>query len=344
MKMQYSIEHFTKNIDFITIQTASGSKLVLTNAGASIVELWVPNRAGEHDNVVLGYEEPDHYLDNTMVLGATIGRHAGRIDRAQIMADNKVIQLPTNEQDNLLHGGAEHFGTVLWDYTVEANLQAITVIFTMHSPAGHNDFPGNVDVNVTMTFTEQNELRIDYNGQSDAETVLNLTNHSYFNLSGATTSPIGDHTLVLHSDYYLQLAEDSIPTYAKAVRNTDFDYNQEKVIASIFNSQDPQAKLVDGFDHPFHLICSGPQIVLSEPHIGRCMEVETNYPYAVVYTANSLREDTLLRENTYAQKHTAICIETQLAPYSLRYKRFDAALGENEHYHYYTNFRFRTFL
>lgn len=338
--MQYTIKQHTDSLHSITITNTSGAKIVLTNGGASIVELWVPDKNGQLGNVVLGYQDINQYLDNSMVFGATIGRHAGRIDRAQIELNDNIIQLPTNENDNLLHGGDGHFGTSLWAYDVIEQADAIAVRFTLDSLNGANNFPGNVSTSVTMTFDEHNRLRIDYDAQADQDTVLNLTNHSYFNLSGHLTAPIGDHTLELHSDYYLQLAEDSIPTYGKAVRNTDFDYNREKLLAHIFNSEDPQAKLVNGFDHPFHLIGEGPQIRLTEPHVGRVMEVETNYPMAVVYSGNSIDESVVLTSGETAKKHSAICFETQLAPYSIRYKRLDATLKAQQHYRYYTIFTF----
>lgn len=340
--MHYTITNHTNSLHTITITNTSGAKIVLTNAGASICELWVPDKNGQLGNVVLGYQDVQQYLNNTMVFGATIGRHAGRIDRAQIQIDGNVIQLPTNENDNLLHGGEGHFGTTLWTYEVIEQQDAIAVRFTLDSPDGDNQFPGHVKTDVTMTFDENNRLRIDYAAETDQQTVLNLTNHSYFNLSGNLTAPIGDHTLQLHSDYYLQLAEDSIPTYGKAVRNTDFDYNQEKLLGHIFSSEDPQAKLVNGFDHPFHLIGAAPQIRLAEPHVGRVMEVETNYPMAVVYSGNSIDESVVLTNGDTAQKHSAICFETQLAPYSIRYKRFDATLKAQQQYSYYTTFTFST--
>lgn len=340
--MQHTVTQHTNSLHTITITNTKGAKIVLTNAGASIVELWVPDKDGQLGNVVLGYQNVEQYLNNTMVFGATIGRHAGRIDRAQLQVENDTIQLPTNENDNLLHGGDGHFGTILWTYAVIEQEDAIAARFTLESPNGTNNFPGNVTTTVTMTFNENNQLRIDYDAHSDKDTVLNLTNHSYFNLSGNLTTPIGDHTLMLRSDYYLQLAEDSIPTYAKAVRNTDFDYNQEKLLGHIFNSEDPQAKRVNGFDHPFHLIGAAPQIRLTEPHVGRVMEVETNYPTAVVYSGNSIDESVVLTNGETAKKHSAICFETQLAPYSIRYKRFDAALKARQRYTYYTTFSFST--
>lgn len=340
--MNYTITKHTNALHTIDITTTDGAKAVLTNAGASIVELWVPDKNGELGNVVLGYQDVEHYLNNTMVFGATIGRHAGRIDRAKIEVGGQMIQLPTNENDNLLHGGDGHFGTSIWQYTVEEVENAIAVRFTIASPDGANQFPGHVIATVTMTFAEDHSLRLDYDATTDAETVLNLTNHSYFNLSGHLSTQIDDHTLELHSDYYLQLADDSIPTYAKAVRNTDFDYNQEKLLAHIFTSEDAQATLVNGFDHPFHLIGAAPQIRLTEPHVGRMLEVETDYPVAVVYTGNSIDESVTLTNGEQAKKHSAICFETQLEPYSMRYQRTASTLQPNERYQYYTIFKFST--
>ena len=337
--MNYVVNAVTQDIHTITLNAKDGANIVLTNAGAAIVALWVPDKERQLGNVVLGYENIEQYLNNDMALGATIGRHAGRIEQAQICINGAQIQLPANEGPHLLHG---NFSSLLWNYEIIERADDISVVFTLHSDAGSDGFPGNVDVNVTMTFNEAHELRIDYDALSDAKTVLNLTNHSYFNLSGHPFQPIGDHLLEVKSDYYLELAEDSIPTYAKATRNSSFDFSEPQLLAHLFDKDDVQLTRGGGLDNPFHLLPQQPQIRLVEPHVGRVLTVETSYPFAVIYSGNNIDETAILTEHLQAKKQSAICFETQLAPYSHFKKRFDAELAANQRYHYTTNFRFTT--
>ncbi|SEA33660.1 aldose 1-epimerase [Thalassobacillus cyri] len=325
------------------LENNQGMVVQLLNYGGIITNLSVPDRNGERSNVVLGYDNYEEYKENPGFLGALIGRVAGRIRNARFQIEGQEYQVEANEEPHHLHGGEHGFHQVLWEASPFEREGEIGVKLSHKSPDGEGGYPGTLNVDVSYILTNDNELVIDYLAETDQKTIVTLTNHSYFNLSGMIDQTVHDHTLFLDSSCFAELDQQLIPTGEWAdVTGTSFDYRQKRKLSESFSFDTPHQQVANGgIDHFFLLNRKGkPAIKLEDTRSGRTLEVETDQPGAVIYTSNNLSEGKKLLEGK-TRKHAGICIETQSSPASLHDRGFpEIILTPDEPYHKRTVFTF----
>lgn len=310
-----------KEILLYTIKNGKGMEASVTNLGAILVSLLVPNQAGEIKDVVLGFDKGEEYLSNPSFFGATIGRSANRIAGAKFAIDGVTYQLKVNENENNLHSDADlGYHKQLWDAEILEN----GVKFSYFSPDGEMGFPGNLKISVTYTLTEDNALELFYDGVSDKKTVINLTNHSYFNLSGHDAPSILGTNVMLNAFHYTPVAPDSIPTgEIAAVSDTPMDFTTAKTIGKEIDVDWEQLTMVGGYDHNFVIDnYDGTLRKIAETSAdGRTMEVYTDLPGVQFYTGNWIEQLTGKGGVTYGPR-TAFCLETQYYPNSINQEGF----------------------
>ena len=300
-----------------TLKNANGMEVCITNFGARIVSIMVPDKNGEMQDVVLGFDNIEDYINVPSDFGATIGRYANRISQGKIIIDGKEIQLPQNNYGHCLHGGPTG-----WQYKAfQANqTDDKTIKLTVVSPDGDNNFPGNVTAQVTYTLTDDNAIDIRYEATTDQKTVINMTNHSYFNLDGNPSGSAMNHTLYLASDSITPV-DDTFMTSGEmlAVSGTPFDFNTPKAISQdVTNFDNEQIKFGKGFDHNWVLRTKGDihQVAakLVSPVTGISLEVYTNEPGIQVYTGNFLNGTVKGKKGIVYQQRASVCLETQHYP------------------------------
>lgn len=329
-----------KAVESYTLKNSNGMSITCINYGCIITELLVPDKQSQLENVVLGFDNLNDYIDHSPFFGAVIGRVAGRIKGAEFELDHKTYKLPANENQNHLHGGETGFDKVIWDVSTNKSNDKLSVLFTFRSEDGEEGYPGNLDVKVIYTLTNQNELTISYSATSDKKTLVNLTNHTYFNLSGNLQTDILNHKLTMDSDQFLELDDLFIPTGNFIdVEGTVFDFRNGRTISEGINSSDPQIKKAgNGYDHPF-LLQRG-KIDLVDETSGRKLVVETDQPAAILYTGNQLRGDFNV-QGIPVRKHLGLCIETQGLPDSIHHSNFGSCiLDKSEKFETKTTFKF----
>jgi aldose 1-epimerase len=305
-----------KDIKSYTVETDHGMEITCIEYGCIITSLQVADREGAIENIVLGFDTIEEYLNYSPYFGCVIGRSAGRIEGASFQLDGEIYTLAKNDGENNLHGGPNGFHNIIWDSSYEIRENVVHITFTHTSPDGTDGFPGNLKTTIMYSIYNSNELIISYHASSDKKTVVNLTNHTYFNLSGSLKRTVEDHELTLKSDFYLELDASYIPTgNVIPVENTVFDFRKGQKVSSGFQANDPQTKLVGGgFDHPFLLNVNNlKEITLVDKESGRKVEIETEEPCVVLYTGNSLANDFMIRGKR-SEKHLGLCLETQKAP------------------------------
>ncbi|MGG3467570.1 aldose epimerase family protein [Neobacillus pocheonensis] len=332
-----------KSVIEYSLTNDSGMNVSCLNYGCVITKIIVPDRQGNFENVVLGFEEFDDYPDLSPYFGAVVGRVAGRINGARFELDGKEYQLAENESPNHLHGGRKGFNSVVWKVEKIEKEDAVGLQFFYHSPDGEEGYPGNLDTCVTYLLNNKNELVITYEGKTDHKTLVNLTNHSYFNLSGNLKRDITEHILQLESDRFLELGEDLIPTGKMiGTKNTPFDFQNGRRIMAGVNSEHPQNLLAgNGYDHPFVFTKKGEnQVVLSDEESGRTLMVTTDQPCVVVYTSNQL-EGPFSIYGVRARKYLGVCLETQGLPDAIHHPEFPSViLNPDDVYCSTTTYRF----
>jgi aldose 1-epimerase len=344
--MKVSREHFSKeNVWEYLLQNDHGLEVHCLNYGCTITKILAPDRQGSFENIVLCFESMDEYEQNPPFLGAVIGRVAGRIKGAEFVLDGKNYSLEKNEGENHLHGGKNGFHTVLWDAElIEADDQ-VGICFSHTSFDGEGGYPGTVTVQVTYLLNNQNEFLIQYQAETDHKTILNLTNHTYFNLSGNAKRTILGHTLKLDSSQFLELDDSLLPTGKKLdVTGAVFDFRNGRKIEDGTASDHHQNRLVgNGYDHPFLLNRHwNEEIALWDDESGRKVVVETDEPSVVLYTGNSLNEDIKVNSVT-CQKYLGVCLETQGLPDAIHHSSFPTViLDKDETYTTKTKYTFMT--
>ncbi len=310
-------------VDLFTLRNANGLAAKVTNYGAIITELHVPDRNGKSADVVLGFDKLEPYLEKHPYFGATVGRFANRIAGGMFQLDGKTYRLAVNNGPNHLHGGLKGFDKVVWKAEPQSGA---AVKFTYTSPDGEEGYPGKLEVSVLMTLTDANELRIDYTAKCDKPTPLNLTNHSYFNLFGQ--GEILGHELMLAADYYTPVDSSLIPTgEIKPVKGGPMDFTTPHTlgarIAEVGNEE-------SGYDHNFVLNGGGKSLALAarvyEPRTGRVMEVHTTKPGVQLYTANYLDGSLTGKNGVVYGRQTAFCLETQHFPDSVNHPSFPSTI------------------
>jgi len=315
-----------------TIENAVGMQITSINYGCTITKIVAPDRSGILENVVLGFDTIEEYQVNSAYFGSVIGRHAGRIAGGCFELDGITYEIAQNNNGNHLHGGLKGFDKTVWDVEVVQEKDSVSLCYRYESKDGEEGYPGNVRVSVTYTVTNANEILLSYEGISDVRTILNMTNHTYFNLSGELKRTIEDHTLKMKSDHFLELNEGLIPTGEMIhVDHTVFDFREGRRIQEGVVSENPQNILVgNGYDHPFMLSSDQSEAIeLYDEESGRLLVVETNQPAVVLYTGIQLGNDYDIRGRR-SEKYLGLCLETQGVPDSIHHLHFPSTVIEKD--------------
>lgn len=309
-----------------SLSSGSGIRVSVLDFGGIIRTLEVPDREGNLADVVLGFDSLEPYTARHPYFGAIVGRYAGRIANGRFTIDETGITLATNNGGNHLHGGVEGFDRVLWSASVSED--PARLVLTHTSPDGHEGYPGALSVQVTYELTDD-ALRIEYAATTDRATIINLTQHSYFNLAGHSSGDVLEHGLQVRADSILELDGASIPTGRRLpATNTPFDFRQAKPIGRDIDASHPQLALAEGYDHTFVLADEDrePAVVLTEPVSGRRLEVYTTQPGVQVYTSNYLDGSITGKGGQVYRKHAGIALETQHFPDSPNHPDFPSTL------------------
>lgn len=300
-------------IQLFVLSNEKGMTAKVTNWGAILVSLEVPDKDGVSSDIILGYDKLDGYIDDKSYQGSTIGRYANRIGKAKFTLDDLEYTLAANNGENHLHGGITGFNKVVWQAEkIEAPDNAGVKFFYL-SRDGEEGYPGNLKVEVTYTLNNENELKISYTAQTDKATHVNLTHHSYFNLAGAGTGNILDHQLTILADKITAVDKDLTPTGEfKDVANTPWDFTRPMAAG---------ARITDvegGYDHNYVLRNSGGALALAvgvyDPKSGRVMQLSTTEPGMQFYSGNFLDGSITGKNGKIYHKHFALCLEPQHFP------------------------------
>ncbi len=316
------------SVDIYTLTNKNGMEVKITNYGAAIVSLTAPDRRGQLADVTLGYDDLQGYVQDTAYFGATIGRYGNRIAKGRFSLGGVQYTLAQNNNGNHLHGGIRGFNKVLWKATRRTDASGAHLKLAYSSKDKEEGYPGNLAVTVTYTLTDENELKIDYDATTDKETVLNLTNHSYFNLARAGS--ILGHELKLNADRFTPTDATSIPTgELRDVKNTPFDFLRPTAIGARIEMPDQQLLFGIGYDHNFVLNNPNGALALAaevyEPTTGRVMQVLTTEPGVQFYSGNFLK-DVKGKAGKVYQKRGAFCLETQHFPDSPNKPQFPSVV------------------
>lgn len=342
--VRFQTEVNGKATQLYTLKNAAGMEACVTNFGGRIVSLMVPDRNGEMKDVVLGFDSIIDYIHVPSDFGASIGRYANRIAHGRITINGDTIQLPRNNYGHCLHGGLTG-----WQYQVYEGTQPndSTLKLVMHSPDGDNNFPGNVTATVTYTLTEDNAIDIRYEAETDKTTVINMTNHSYFNLSGNPANPITDEVLYVNADYFTPVDSTFMTTGEMApVAGTPMDFTVAKAVGNEIDRHDyEQLKNGMGYDHNWVLNTAGDDTQVAArlmcPATGIVLEVLTDEPGIQVYSGNFLDGSVTGKKGIVYNRRTGICLETQHYPDSPNKPEWPSVLLEpGQTYRSHCVFRF----
>jgi aldose 1-epimerase len=336
-------------VDLYVLTNKNGMEAAISTYGGVVVSLKAPDRNGKPEDVVLGFDSVDGYVNDKSYFGALIGRYGNRIGHAQFTLDGKTYMLARNNGENTLHGGIKGFNKAVWAAKVIPAKNGQALELTYLSKDGEEGFPGNLHVRVVYTLTDSNELKIEYSATTDKKTVVNLTNHSYFNLAGPGSGDILGHVLMIEADKFTPVDSGLIPTgELREVAGTPFDFRKPTAIGARIDSDDEQIKLGGGYDHNFVLRRKvGDPISLAarvvEPKTGRVLEVWTTEPGVQFYTGNFLDGSAHGKGGISYPKRSAFCLETQHFPDSPNQPKFPSTeLKPGEHYHTTTIYKFST--
>lgn len=314
------------DIKLYTITNSKGASVTLSSLGAGIVAVNVPDKEGKIENVAIGYKEPADYMADGPCAGKTPGRYANRIAKGKFEIDGKEYSLAINNGPNALHGGPTGFQNQLWESEKAGDNK---VVFTLHSADGHEGYPGNLDVQLVYTWTDDNELRLDYSAVTDAPTIVNLTNHAYFNLAGENSGTALNHELKLACSRWLPTDDTQIPTGEIAeVKDTPMDFTEFKRVGKDIHADFEALKIGKGYDHCFVIDNYIPGELttaawLRDPQSGRSLEVLTTQPGAQLYTGNWFGGETPLNPEGRAYlDYEGIAIECQHFPDSPHHANF----------------------
>jgi len=334
-----------------TLVNANGIEVTITSYGGAITSLRVPDRHGTPANVVLGYETLEQYAANPLYFGCITGRCANRIAGGRFTLDGREYTLPLNDGPNSLHGGHAGFDKRVWRADAINGQGRSGVTLSYLSPDGEEGYPGNLDVTVTYTLTDANEIRIDYRATTDQPTIVNLTNHSYFNLAGEGSGPVYDHILMINADRYTPVNDNLIPTGELApVNGTPFDFRLPKVIGAGVRGPHPQIARGRGYDHNWVLNRPAPDdsslllaARLYEPRSGRLLEVWTTEPGIQFYSGNFLDGTVSGPSGRAYRQGDGLALETQHFPDAPNQPHFPSVvLRPGETYQSTTVYRFLT--
>lgn len=313
------------------LQNKHGAYIEVTDFGAILVKVCVPDRKGQLKDVVLGYDEVSAYETNGCYFGSTIGRSGNRICNGRFTLNGKEYQLPQNENGNNLHSGPDGYQKKIWEVR-DVNEGENSVTFGRISPDGEQGYPGTFNIEVRYTFTNSNQLRIDYHGVCDSDTVANMTNHTYFNLSGADGGSILDNRLAIYADAYTPVIDSaSIPTGEIAsVEGTPMDFRVEKPIGQDIEADFQQLRFGSGFDHNYMTRDYQKGTVRKiarawAEDTGIVMNVYSDLP-AVQFYAGNFIENEKGKDGVVYGKRSGFCLETQYAPNAVNEENFEAPI------------------
>lgn len=306
-------------VDLYTLTSAGGMEVKITAYGATVVSLVVPDRNGKPSDVVLGYDALDEYIAGKYYFGCIAGRYANRIAGGRFTLNGTDYHLATNDGENHLHGGRRGFDKMVWQAREFENKADIGLKLTYMSPDGEEGYPGNLSVTVNYTLTDANELRIDYLAVTDKPTVANLTNHTYFNLSGNATGDILGHKLMIKANEFTPVDEKLIPTgELRSVKGTPMDFGQPVAIGARIGQDDKQLILGKGYDHNWVLNKDTDEFALAaranDPGSGRTVEVYTTEPGIQFYSGNFLNNQITGKAGEIYNHRSGFCLETQHFP------------------------------
>lgn len=329
-----------KDIFLYTIKNNRGMEASITNFGAILVSLLVPNANGAIEDIVLGLEKGPDYYDNGSFFGATVGRNANRIGGASAKIDGVIYNFPVNDGPNNLHTDFDNgMHKKLWDVEIIGN----SIVLSTLSPDMESGFPGNLNMKVTYTLTDDNALEISYEGVSDKKTIINMTNHSYFNLEGHDAGNIENTVLKINASKYTPVVKGAIPTGELAdVEGTVFDFREEKPVGRDIEAKEKQLKLVKGYDHNYVVDnYDGTQKLVAVAKAGgRTMEVYSDLPGIQFYAGNCIAKQKGKGGVKY-KKRMGFCLETQYFPDNANQDNFKKAIFDaNEVYRTKTVYKF----
>ncbi len=323
-KMKTGKESFGKlpdgtPVDLYTLTNANGIEMKVITYGGIVTSLKTPDRSGQSGDIVLGFDNLQGYLDKSPYFGALIGRYGNRIGNAQFTLNGKTYQLPKNDGDNTLHGGVKGFDKVVWNARPLPVKNGSALELTYVSKDGEEGFPGTLTVRVVYTLNDQNEWRIDYTATTDKPTVVNLTQHSYFNLAAGAAPNNLAHEVYLNADRFTPVAKGLIPTgELKAVKGTPMDFTKPMAIGAHIDDNYDQLQLAGGYDHNWVLNKTGNGMTLAarvvEPTSGRVLEVSTTEPGIQFYAGNFLDGTITGKGGKVYVKRYGFCLETQHYP------------------------------
>lgn len=336
------------DVDMYTITNGNGVVAKFTNYGAILVSLFVPDKDGNMADVVLGYDDLEKYFVNGPNFGSTIGRHANRIGKASFVLNGQTYELDKNDGNNNLHGGYNGYHKRVWSANTYTEELGQVMEFTYQSSDGDQGFPGNLNITVKYILTEDNSIMIEYFATTDKDTVVNLTNHSYFNLAGHNSGTILEQKAWINAEQFTIADEESIPTGEFAdVAGTPMDFRTPKAIGKDIDSDYYQVKWGLGFDHNWVLKTKEGEVSLvaslEDDKSGRKMEVYTDMAGIQFYTGNFLDGTEIGKGNTPYIKRSGVCFETQYFPNGINLKNFpQPVLKAGDEYHFTTIYKFLT--
>jgi aldose 1-epimerase len=324
-----------------TLKNKTGASVTIMDLGATIISINVPDKDNIIRDITLGFDTPQAYLDHSLYFGATIGRYANRIAGSSFSLDGKRHTLTCNENTNQLHGGHAGFDKKRWEAElIYEETYAVALRFTLKSPDGDEGFPGNLVTTVTYSFDDENQLIITFTAKTDAPTIINLTQHGYFNLNGHNSESITNHELMIPARYYTPIRADMIPTgKLAAVNGTPMDFTEPRVIGDFLDSDFEQLRFGGGFDHNWvlnddHQTNLTHAAWLHAPNSGRTLDVYTNQPGIQFYSGNFIEGDTRGKNNTVYNPRSGLCLEAQNFPDSPNQQHFPSSiLRPNDTYH-----------
>lgn len=328
-----------------TLRNSKGMTVEITNFGGIILSVKVPDKNGVFEDVVLGFDNLENYTRKGPYFGALIGRYANRIENGSFELKGIKYQVPKNDGENSLHGGIKGFDKVLWEAKLFGGEEQ-SLELTYLSKDGEEGYPGNLSVKVTYTLTENNEIIIDYFASTDKDTVINLTNHCYFNLSGHASGSILKHKLKLYADNFTVNDKYSIPTgEIRKVKGTPMDFTDFTEIGENIDSNYEQIVFGRGYDHNWVLNVSGARPELAaevfEERSGRILEVYTTQPGVQFYSGNFLDGSNVGKDGAVYKQRAGFCLETQNFPNAMNINHFPSpVLKAGEEYKHTTIYKF----
>lgn len=335
-----------KAVYLFIIKNSKGMQAEITNYGSTLVSLKVKDNLGKFDDVVLGYDKLEDYLRYKNFFGATIGRFSNRIENSSFELSGIQYKLTKNQGENHIHGGVVGFDKVVWEEKLQTEETEDSIEFSYLSKNGEEGYPGNLNIRVKYSITEDNELKIEYHATSDKDTIVNITNHSYFNLSGQGSGDVLKHKLMINADKFTVNDRNSIPTGEIAeVDSTPMDFRKLTYIGENISSSYEQIVFGNGYDQNFIINNSGKKLEKAaevyDEKSGRIMEVYTTKPGVQFYSGNFLDGLEPGKGGTTYIKRSGFCLETQYFPNSVNHKNFPSPiLKAKQNYEHSTIYKF----